>query len=87
MGGLPANRTVNGFAVDPADPKTMYVAVRDGLFKSSDGGQTWMAAGKGWRNLAAVAVNPKDPNVVLVATADGAIFRSPDAGKTWEPQR
>ena len=87
MGGLPANRTVNGFAVNPTDPKTMYVAVRDGLFKSSDGGNTWMAVGKGWRNLAAVAVNPKDPSVVFVATAEGTIFRSPDGGKTWEGQR
>ncbi len=87
MGGLPANRTVNGFAVSPADPKIMYAAVRDGLFKSTDGGEAWMAVGNGWRNLAAVAVNPKDPGVVFVATAEGAIFRSPDAGKTWERQR
>lgn len=87
MGGLPANRTVNGFAVSPPDPKTMYVAVRDGLFKTSDGGNAWVAVGKGWRNLAAVAVNPKDPSVVFVASAEGRIFRSPDAGKTWERQR
>ena len=87
MGGLPASRTVNGFAVNPTDPKTMYAAVRDALFKSSDGGATWMAVGKGWRNLAAVAVSPKDPHVVFVASAEGSIFRSPDAGKTWERQR
>ena len=87
MGGLPANRTVNGFAVSPADPKITYAAVRDGLFKSTDGGEKWMAVGKGWRNLAAVAVNPKDPNVVFVATAEGAVFRSPDDGRTWERQR
>ena len=87
VGGLPADRTVNGFAVSPADPKTMYVAVRDGLFKSSDGGNTWAAVGKGWRNLAAVAVSPKEPNVVFAAAAEGTIFRSLDGGKTWERQR
>ncbi len=87
VGGLPANRTVTGFAVSPADPKTIYAAVRDGLFKSTDGGTTWLALGKGWRNLAAVALNPKDPNVVFIATAEGTIFRSPDGGKTWERQR
>ncbi len=87
MGGLPASRTVNGFAVDPADPKTMYAAVRDGLFKTKDGGGTWKPLGKAWRNMAAVAVNPKDPKEVFVATAEGVIFRSPDGGKTWEAQR
>lgn len=87
MGGLPANRTVNGFAVDPTDPKRLYAAVRDGLFMSTNGGAAWTAIGKGWRNLAAVAVSPKDPSVVFVATAEGIIFRSPDGGKTWESQR
>ncbi len=86
MGGLPANRTVNGFAVNPADPKVMYVAMRDGLFKSTDAGETWKNVGKGLRNLAAVAVNPRKPNVVYVSTADGVIFKSTDGGTTWERQ-
>lgn len=87
VGGPPADRTVNGFAVNPSDPKIMYVAVRDGLFKTTDAGNTWKAVGKGWRNLAAVAVNPKDPSVVFVASAEAAIFRSPDGGNTWERVR
>ena len=57
MGGLPANRTVNGVAVDADNPKVMYVAMRDGLFKSADAGETWKPVGKDLRNLAAVAVN------------------------------
>ncbi len=87
VGGLPANRTVNGFAVSPADPKVMYAATRHGPFKTANGGETWVALGNGLRNLAAVAVSPKDPNVVFVASAEGSIFRSPDAGETWERQR
>ena len=87
MGGLPASRTVNGFAVSPADPKVMYVAMRDGLFKSTDAGETWKTLGKGLKNLAAVAVNPRKPNEVYVSTADGVIFRSTDGGMTWERQQ
>ena len=86
MGGLPTNRTVNGFAVHPTDPKMMYVAMRDGLFKSTDAGASWKPVGKGLKNLAAVAVNPKRPNEVYAATADGVIYRSPDGGATWERQ-
>ncbi len=87
MGGLPANRTVNGFAVSPEDPRVMYVAMRDGLFKSTDAGETWKALGKGLKNLAAVAVNPRKPHEVYASTADGVIFRSTDGGTTWERQQ
>ena len=84
MGGLPTNRTVNGFAVDPENPKVMYVAMRDGLFKSTDAGETWKPVGKGLKNLAAVTVNPRKLNEVYAATADGIIFKSADGGMTWE---
>ena len=87
VGGLPTNRTVNGFAVDPENPRVMYVATRDGLFKSTDAGQTWKALGKGLRNLAAVVVNPLKPNEVYASTADGVIFKSTDGGTTWERQQ
>ena len=86
MGGLPTNRTVNGFTVESDNPKVMYVAMRDGLFKSTDAGRTWKALGNQLKNLAAVAVNPKRPNDVYVSTADGAIFKSSDGGTTWERQ-
>ena len=87
MGGLPTNRTVNGFAVDLTNAKVMYVAIRDALFKSTDAGESWKPVGKGLKNLAAVAVNPKRPSEVYVSTIDGAVFRSADGGTTWRPSR
>jgi photosystem II stability/assembly factor-like uncharacterized protein len=87
VGGLPTKRTVNGFAVNPSDPKVMYAATRDGLYQSANGGESWKALGKGLKNMAAVAVNPKRPAEVFAATEDGVIHRSEDAGKTWAPQR
>ncbi len=87
MGGLPANRTVNGFAVEPLNPEVMYVAMRDGLFKSTDAGETWRPMGKEPKNLAAVAVNPKRPVEVYVSTTDGVIFKSSDGGTTWKRQQ
>ena len=85
MGGLPTNRTVNGFAV--VDPKIMYVAMRDGLFKSTDAGETWKRTGGELKNLAAVAINPKKPNEVYVATTDGKIYMTADAGMKWKKQQ
>lgn len=84
MGGLPANRTVNGFAVDPENPRVMYVAMRDGLYKSTDAGETWRPVGKDLKNLAAVTINPQKTSELYVATIDGIIFKSADGGMRWE---
>jgi photosystem II stability/assembly factor-like uncharacterized protein len=78
---------VNGFAVEADNPSVMYVAMRDGLFKSTDAGETWRPLGKGLKNLTAVAVNPKRPSEVYAATADGVIFKSLDGGMTWKRQQ
>ena len=87
MGGLPTNRTVNGFAVEPGNPKVMYVAMRDGLFKSADAGASWKRIGNELKTLAAVTINPNRPNDVYIATMDGAIFMSADAGMEWKKQQ
>lgn len=87
MGGLPANRTVNGFAVNPQEPKIMFAAMRDGLFKSTDAGTSWKRAGKDLKNLAAVAINPKKTSEVFLSTLDGTIYLSADAGTSWKKQQ
>jgi len=86
VGGLPTQKTVNGFVVNPEDPKTMFVAMRDGLFKSTDAGVIWKAVGNELKNLAAVTINPKKPDEVYVATMDGTIYVSADAGMKWKKQ-
>lgn len=84
MGGLPANRTVNGFAANPEDPKVMFAAMRDGLFKSTDAGGSWQRVGGALKNLAAVAINPKKPSEVYLSTMDGTIYVSADGGMKWK---
>ena len=87
MGGLPTNRTVNGFAVNSEDPRVMYVATRDGVFQSKDAGEIWKPVGKGLKNMAAVAINPKRPSEVYAATQNGTLHRSTDGGVTWAVSR
>jgi photosystem II stability/assembly factor-like uncharacterized protein len=86
VGGLPANRTVNGFAANPEDPKVMFAAMRDGLFKTKDAGTSWKSVGNGLKDLAAVTVNPKKPSEVFVSWVDGTIFMSIDGGIAWKKQ-
>jgi len=86
VGGLPTNRTVNGFAVNPENSKTMFVAMRDGLFKSPDAGASWKGVGNELKNLAAVTINPKKPSEMYLSTMDGTIYVSADAGMNWKKQ-
>lgn len=86
MGGLPANKTVNGFAVDPKNPKVMYAAMRDGIFKSSDAGESWKPVGKDLKDPAAVAVNPHRTGDLYAAGSQGAILKSEDGGLKWKRQ-
>ncbi|HVQ76203.1 MAG TPA: hypothetical protein VMT79_11790 [Candidatus Binatia bacterium] len=86
MGGLPTG-TVNGFAGHPSNPKVMYVAMRDGVFRSETAGEAWTRLSSGPKNTAAVTINPKRPNVVYAVTAEGRIYRSEDGGGRWDEQR
>ena len=86
MGGLPTG-TVNGFAVDPTNPKVMYVALRDGVFRSDNAGKAWTHATGGPTNAATVTVNPKKPLEIYAATVDGKLYRSTDGGRQWSEPR
>ncbi len=93
-------------ALDVTNPRVLYACLWEfqryphklesggpgsGLFKSTDGGDTWTEISrnpglpKGVLGRMAVAVSPADPDRVwaLVEAEDGALFRSDDAGATW----
>ncbi|MGH7267737.1 MAG: WD40/YVTN/BNR-like repeat-containing protein [Candidatus Rokuibacteriota bacterium] len=86
MGGLPAG-TVNGFAVDPKNPKVTLVAMRDGILRSEDGGGRWTSAHGGPTNAGTVAINPERPTEAYATTMEGQLFASRDGGQTWRPVR
>jgi photosystem II stability/assembly factor-like uncharacterized protein len=78
---------VNGFAVNPENPKVMFAGMRAGLFRSVDGGVSWQPAGPALKNMAAVAINPKRADHVYAASEDGILHVSTDGGATWMTQR
>lgn len=86
MGGLPANKTVYTFAASITDPKIMFAGLREGAFKSTDGGESWKKLNSAPKNVAAIAVHPGKPDVVFLGTAEGKIFKTADGGQTWRRQ-
>ena len=86
MGGLPANKTVYTFAASMTDPKIMFAGLREGAFKSTNGGESWKKMNTAPKDVAAIAIHPTKAEVVFLGTSAGRIFKSTDGGQTWHYQ-
>jgi hypothetical protein len=87
-------------AIDPTNPNIMYLATgggddvlsafpqpSDGVYKSTDGGATWVPSGLGFtlnqgRVVHKIVLDPTNSQIVFAATNVG-IYRSTNAGTTW----
>jgi photosystem II stability/assembly factor-like uncharacterized protein len=80
----------------PSQPNTYYFgAVGGGVWKTSDGGNTWdpLFEKQSVSSIGAVAVSDSDPNVIYAGSGEACIrgnishgdgvYKSTDAGKTW----
>ncbi len=85
--------SITGLAVDGAKPDTIYAATAGGgVWRSDDGGQTWLLPGDGMvsRDVRWLQVDPANPATLwagVEVTGAPAFWRSPDRGKTWAPVR
>ena len=71
--------------VDPDDPMTIFVNnYGGGVFKSTDGAQTWVDCSKGYTGaeINNIAIDPDNPNTIY-AVAKSGTFKSLDGGKNW----
>jgi hypothetical protein len=68
---------VTELVTHPTDPLTMYVGTaRGGVWKSTDGGVTWLPMSDHERSLAigALALAPSNPQVLYAGTGEGDIY-------------
>ncbi len=96
--------SIGDVEVAPSNPDVIYVgsgegvqrpdlSVGDGMYKSTDGGKTWIHLGlEDAYQIGGLAIDPKNENRVFVAAlghpygpnAERGVFRTTDGGKTWE---
>jgi photosystem II stability/assembly factor-like uncharacterized protein len=97
-------QSIGALRVDPADPKTLWVgtgeswvrnsvSIGDGIYKSTDGGDSWTNVGlKDSERIARIQVDPKAHDTVFVcatghlwnANEERGVFKTTDGGKTWK---
>ncbi|HYL05853.1 MAG TPA: hypothetical protein VE075_07425, partial [Thermoanaerobaculia bacterium] len=78
-------------AIDPTDANRVFASVIKGVFRTTDGGKSWVEAdrklplnGYGGVNARILAIDPHAPANVY-ATGDFGVYRSANGGQTWQP--
>ena len=99
-----ANLSVGDIALAPSDPLEIWVGTGEpnnrnsspwgeGVYHSSDGGETWRLAGlEETRHIGRIVVHPANPDIVWVAALghlfgpnpERGVYRTTDRGETWE---
>ncbi len=77
---------VTGISVDAANEDHIIIgAETGGVWRTTDGAQTWTPLGDYFSNLYvyAVAIDPNDSDTYYFGSNSGAIYKSTDAGGTW----
>jgi photosystem II stability/assembly factor-like uncharacterized protein len=72
---------VGSLAINPKAPTTIYAATGGGVFKSSDGGESWSKITE--LGDSALAIDPQMPAVLYAGTGNSGVFKSTDGGESW----
>jgi len=82
-----ADQMMIAMVLDRTRRGVIYITGRDGVHRSEDGGGTWVVLNKGLAttNIRTIAQSEADPAVFYAGTNGSGLYRSKDAGKTWEP--
>src|SRR5512133_225420 len=96
-------QSIGAIALDPKNSKNVWVgtgeswtrnsvSIGDGIYKSTDGGETWTHSGlEKSERIAKIAVSAKNSDTVFAAvpgalwsdSPDRGLYKTTDGGKTW----
>jgi photosystem II stability/assembly factor-like uncharacterized protein len=83
----PDDPFVRAIALLPGDDRVAFILTPTGLFRSADGGGGWTRRGGGlpFSDITGLALDPDGRTAYAADFAGNGLFRSQDAGLSWEP--
>jgi len=73
-----------GLAAHPTEPGVVFASTSGGLFKSTDGAQSWRELDVGYVGFGTQDIGfDSETGAILVGTEDQGVARSLDGGATW----
>src|SRR5436853_1575263 len=98
-----SSQSIGAVAIDPQAPKTIWagtgeswtrnsVSIGNGIYKSTDGGDSWTNMGlQNSERIAKIIVDPKSSDTVYVCvpgklwsdSEDRGVYKTTDGGKSW----
>ncbi|MEJ2203601.1 MAG: sialidase [Gemmatimonadota bacterium] len=96
-------QSIGALAMAPSDPNVIWagtgeafirsnVSIGNGVYRSTDGGETWRHMGlEASGRVGRIVIDPRDPDVVFVAALghlygpqrERGLYRTTDGGETW----
>ena len=96
-------QSIGAVAIDPRNPQVMWagtgeswtrnsVSIGNGVYKSTDGGETWANVGlPGTERITRIIVHPKNSDIVYVCapgplwsdSPDRGLYKTTDGGRSW----
>jgi photosystem II stability/assembly factor-like uncharacterized protein len=83
----PIDISVKAVAQDPRDAQVIIVGTNQYIYRSTNGGRTWLRRGGGLPSgdFTTVVINPTNPDEVIAGEySRGGVYRSTDKGYSWE---
>jgi photosystem II stability/assembly factor-like uncharacterized protein len=76
---------VRALVAHPRDARTLYLGSEQGLFRSTDGADSWSPVRSPFDGLQvwAILLAPTNPETIFVGTCPARVFRSTDGGQSW----
>jgi hypothetical protein len=74
---------VKALAIDPLTPTTLYAGTLDGVFKSTDSGDTWVNTGITSALVTTLVIDPLTPTTLYAGTRSEGVFKSTNGAGDW----